>query len=243
MINSIIHDVRSAIEKQTGCTKPIPERRFHKHDQYLTYGMKTADYHQLMKFFRPRFLELSFAQRLQLAQALTGIHVGELGHAGVFVLEISVKELAPVHFSLLSEVVDDFRSWSQVDGFCISVMQPLLKKYPQQTLSLLDEWSQSPNRFKRRTSVVTFVRKISVIGEFTEDLLRLCERLILDDEDIVQKGVGWALKDNLRYQPERLLPYIKDLRRRGVSSTITLYAIRDLKGAEREDVLAIKAEK
>ncbi len=243
MINSIINDLRHAFEKQTGCTKPEPERRFHKHDQYLTYGMKTADYHQLMKSFRPRFLELSLEQRLQLAQALSGEHVGELGHTGIYVLGISVKELAPVHFPLLSQIVDDFRSWSQVDGFCISIMQPLLKKYHQQILSLLDEWSKSPNRFKRRTSVVTFVRKTGVTGEFMDDLMRLCERLIWDDEDIVQKGVGWALKDNLRYQPERLLPYIKDLRRRGVSSTITLYAIRDLKGAERETVLAVKAEK
>jgi 3-methyladenine DNA glycosylase AlkD len=87
---------------------------------------------------------------------------------------------------------------------------------------------------------VTFVRKIAKSGEFTEEVLHLCENLIWDEEDIVQKGVGWALKDNLRSAPDRILPYIRDLRQRGVSSTITLYAIRDLKGAKRQEVLAAK---
>jgi 3-methyladenine DNA glycosylase AlkD len=68
----------------------------------------------------------------------------------------------------------------------------------------------------------------------------LCEKLIWDKEDIVQKGVGWALKDNLRSAPDRVLPYIKDLRQRGVPATITLYAIRDLKGAKRKEILAAR---
>ena len=88
--------------------------------------------------------------------------------------------------------------------------------------------------------MVTFVRKVAESGEFTDEVIHLCENLIMDREDIVQKGVGWALKDNLRSAPDRILPYIKDLRRRGVSSTITLYAIRDLRGVKRQEVLAVK---
>jgi hypothetical protein len=37
-----------------------------------------------------------------------------------------------------------------------------------------------------------------------------------------------------------MLEYIKALRRRGVPATITLYAIRDLEGAERRAVLEIR---
>jgi 3-methyladenine DNA glycosylase AlkD len=85
--------------------------------------------------------------------------------------------------------------------------------------------------------VVAFVRKIGESGEFTEEALRLCENLVGDPEDLVRKGVGWALKDVMRGDRERVLAYVKDLRRRGVSATITLYAIRDLRGAERDEML------
>ena len=108
-------------------------------------------------------------------------------------------------------------------------------------MALLERWNRSPNRWKRRASVVAFVRKIGDSGEFTEDALRLCENLVFDREDLVRKGVGWALKDLMRGERQRVLEYVKELRRRRVSSTITLYAIRDLDGRERRDVLEVGA--
>ena len=82
-----------------------------------------------------------------------------------------------------------------------------------------------------------------MLGQFSDQLLSLCDRLIWDPEDLVQKGVGWALKDNMRGAHDRVVAYVKDLRRMGVPSTITLYAIRDLKGEERQAVLAVKKQK
>ena len=166
--------------------------------------------------------------------------VGELKHIGLYVITLSVKDLEPKHFVFLDNLPQHFTSWSHVDHLSLGVIQPLLGGYRKETLELLDDWSQSPVRWKRRASIVTFTREIAKSGDFTEEVVSLCEKLIWDEEDIVQKGVGWALKDNLRSAPDRILPYIKDLRRRGVPSAITLYAIRDLRGAEREEVLAVK---
>lgn len=53
----------------------------------------------------------------------------------------------------------------------------------------------------------------------------------------MQKGVGWSLKDLMRSDKERILDYVIDLRARGVSSVITLYAIKDIKGDERAEIL------
>ena len=41
----------------------------------------------------------------------------------------------------------------------------------------------------------------------------------------------------------RVIEYVKFLRRRGVSSKVTLYAIENLKGKERKEVLKVKPEK
>jgi len=88
-----------------------------------------------------------------------------------------------------------------------------------------------------------FVRKIGASGEFTDEALELCQNLIWDEDDLVQKGVGWALKDTMRGANEQVIEDVKDLRRWGVPSTITLYAIRDLKGGERKAVLAIRGRR
>jgi hypothetical protein len=47
------------------------------------------------------------------------------------------------------------------------------------------------------------------------------------------------MKDNLSGARQRVLECIKDRERRGGPSTITLYAIRDGKGEEREAVLDV----
>ncbi|UCE39917.1 MAG: DNA alkylation repair protein [Candidatus Aminicenantes bacterium] len=233
-------DLHQAIKDATGRHHPVPDRHFHKHDEYLSYGLKASDFREIIKEFHPQFLKLSFQEKMDLAARFLQERVGELGHVGLYIITLCVKELTPEHFSYLDGLPEFFRSWSHVDHLSLGVMQPLLLRYRKETLELLEEWSRSPIRWKRRASVVAFVRKVAESGEFTREVIHLCENLIWDEVDIVQKGVGWALKDNLRSAPDRILPYIKDLRRRGVSSTITLYAIRDLKGVNRLEVLAVK---
>ena len=240
MNNTLVDDLHLVIKNTAGCQHPKPERRFHRHDECLSYDLKASDFRTILKAFRPRFLALSLQDRLNLALKLLAEHIGELGHAGIYVVAIGVEKLEPRHFSLLDRMADDFRSWSHVDHFCGSVMQPLLWMHREKVLAFLEDWNGSSNRWKRRGSVMTFTRKVAESGEFTAEVERLCENLIWDEEDTVQKGVGWVLKDNLRSAPDCIFPYIKDLRRRGVSSTITLYAIRDLRGEKRQEILAVK---
>jgi 3-methyladenine DNA glycosylase AlkD len=202
-----------------------------------------AELWRIMKAHRPQIIAEPLAERMALATRLLGRHIGEFGHAGIYILARSTRELGPEHFPYLDQRLDDFRSWSQVDYFCGAVMQSLLKRFPAETLTQLELWSQLPNRFKRRTSVVVFTRKVGASGDYTAECLALCDKLIWDPEDIVQKGVGWALKENYKAAPETIIDYVKQLRRMGVSSTITLYAIRELKGEARQEVLAIKKQK
>ncbi len=110
-------------------------------------------------------------------------------------------------------------------------------------LKRLARWTRSPNRWKRRSSVVAFTRKVGESGRFTDTALDFCERLAFDPEDLVQKGVGWALKDCMRGAQGRVLAFVKELRRRGAPSTVTLYAIRHLKGRKRAEVIAIKPQR
>ena len=60
----------------------------------------------------------------------------------------------------------------------------------------------------------------------------------------MRRGNTWRIQagsTSLVRQSGRVLAYIKALRRRGVSAVITLYAIRDLKGAARQEILDIHA--
>jgi len=237
-IDDLVAEIRAAIAAAaTG--PPAPDRKFNKDGEFTAYGLNTPAWRVIMRGFHPRISALSLDERLDLAEALFREGEGWLGHSAIYVLALSVRDLEPQHFERLDRMADAFIGWSHVDDVCISVLQPLLLAHRVATLALLERWNRSPNRWKRRASVVAFVRKIGASGRFTEDALRLCENLIRDPEDLVQKGVGWALKDVMRGDPDRVRACVKDLRRRGVSARITLYAIRDLKGEQRAEVLSV----
>jgi 3-methyladenine DNA glycosylase AlkD len=118
----------------------------------------------------------------------------------------------------------------------------LLFNYPNEVLQVLRRWNRAKSLWKRRASVVVLTRRVGASGRFTDEALELCNGLVWDGEDYVRKGVGWALKDVMQGDREKVLEYVKDLRRRGVSAMITLYAIRNLTGRERREVLNSKPQ-
>jgi 3-methyladenine DNA glycosylase AlkD len=241
-INDLYAEVVEQLEKRADVQIAKIEKYWHKTGGHVSYGIKTQELTELIKKYRGVFKQLSLGEKLELARMFFKSGFSEQGTFGTVALAHGVKEMGPANFHLLDDMAGCLNNWGTTDGFCLYVMQPLLKAYPKETLGLLKKWNGSENLWKRRASVVVFTRKVGLSGEFTDEALKLCDSLIWDREDMVRKGVGWALKDCMRGDKEKVLDYVKSLRQKGVSAVITLYAIRDLEGKEREEVLKIKSQ-
>lgn len=209
-------------------------------EQYWHMGIDTPIVRKLARRFSKPFCALSCREKANLVHRLLDYGSDEAAHLGVFLLGLSPAALKSVDVEVLDTMVGAFRGWSVTDAFCVEVLQPLLLRFTSDVLSLIAGWATAESRWKRRASVVIFVRKVGASGDYTQHGLSACERLIADNDDLVRKGVGWALKDLMRGDRETVLEYVEGLRRRGVTAVITLYALRDIRGAERQRVLAIK---
>lgn len=242
LLDALNRDVVDYLEDISSPEKVGLSKRWDKDKDYETYGLSAKDYTALYEKFNPRFSALTHDQRLRLADGWAQTENSTLVHLGVNLLRLSTRagELPTDHLPFLDGFAEHIRGWGNTDTLCSGVLQPLLEQHPDEVTTLLRRWNASPHPMKRRASVVTFTRKTAESGRYIDLALELCDNLIWDEEDLVRKGVGWALKDTMRANKQRILDYVKDLRRRGVSSTITLYAIRDLKGEERKHILAVK---
>ncbi len=208
---------------------------------YKAYGLRVPEIDKIIKKYINQFKNLSFDERIELSQKFYKSDYITLTSFGLKLLEISLPQLTPQNFEILDVICGYLADWGPTDSFSLYIIQPLLRRYPNEVKKLLKKWNKSDYLWKKRTSVVTFARKVGAEGEFVDFLLKLCDNLIWDKEELVRKAVGWALKDNMvEKNKEKVLNYVKELRKMGVSSTITLYAIRKLKGKEREDILRIK---
>lgn len=244
-IEDLYSDIVKQLEKRAdakAASKTIAKAKYFG-IMIKSYGLREEEEKELIERYSANLRKLSLDARLQLARMLYASGFSEQVNFGDAILGLSIEELTPTHFDSLDDIAGFLSNWGQTDWFCIRVVQPLLRKYPKQTLNMLRRWNRSKSLWKRRASVVAFTRKIGISGEFKDEALELCNNLIWDKQDYVRKGVGWALKDNMRSNKGKILEYVKSLRRKGVSSVITLYAIRDLKGKEREEVLKIKPDR
>jgi 3-methyladenine DNA glycosylase AlkD len=87
------------------------------------------------------------------------------------------------------------------DALCTHALGEFLVQFPEFLEKTL-KWSTSNNRWMRRASAVALIYPIKR-GLYLENIFTVAHRLLLDGDDIVQKGMGMALNvAGMRYPKE-----------------------------------------
>ncbi|MEL7282748.1 MAG: DNA alkylation repair protein [Pseudomonadota bacterium] len=209
--------------------------------RYLGYGVRAPEMKKYVANLKTQFADLDADQKIGLAKRLIASGYGEQKAVAIALLENVPERFPPDRFDLLEELVSGLHGWSKIDSVTKLFMPTILGRHTQETIELLERWNISDDRWLRRTSVVLFTRNVAKSRIYKEVAHRFCHALVHDKEHLVQTGVGWCLRDLMRWHKEEILPYVAELRRVGVSSKITLYALRDIKGEERKAILQSNA--
>src|SRR5277367_3941895 len=72
-------------------------------------------------------------------------------------------------------------------------------------------WAKSPNRWLRRAACVALIRGARVRMFFPE-ITKLSDSLLGDEDDMVQKGLGWLLRETAKFDAKRIVPYLMKIR-------------------------------
>jgi 3-methyladenine DNA glycosylase AlkD len=129
---------------------------------------------------------------------------------------------------------NDSSNWATTDAICGALIGPLLVRHPEDA-DRLKPWARHSNMWVRRASVVGLIplaRRGSAL-----DLLYANARLLHgDDEDLIQKAVGWALREAGKADPGRLERYLRQ-NGRSIPRTTIRYAIERFPESSRRDLL------
>ena len=140
-----------------------------------------------------------------------------------FWLPNCIKYLSPGDLATFKLWIERYvNNWAKCDGFCNHTIGDLLQKYPQ----IIDEvksWSKSGNRWLRRASAVSLIVPAKS-GEFLAEALEICDVLLTDPDDMVQKGYGWLLKEESRKHQKEVFDYVVK-NRKVMPRTALRYAI------------------
>src|ERR1700685_2758070 len=97
-------------------------------------------------------------------------------------------------------------------------------------------WAKSPNRWHRRAACVALIRG-SRAKMFFPEITELFDFLLADADDMVQKGLGWLLRDTAKFDAKPTLPYLMKIRGRAPRLVLRT-ACETLPAAVRRRILA-----
>jgi 3-methyladenine DNA glycosylase AlkD len=117
------------------------------------------------------------------------------------------NEYEPEDFFTFERWVKTYVSnWATCDTLCNHTIGAIVEQYPQY-LANLKQWAKSDNRWVKRASAVTLIIPAKQ-GKFLKDIFEIADILLLDKDDMVQKGYGWMLKDASKQHQEEIFNYV-----------------------------------
>ncbi len=184
----------------------------------------------------PRIKKLSIADRDRLCTALWAGGKFEGGALVCYVYRRFAKQCGTREFALFTRWLDRYvDNWGLTDGLSLWLLGASIANDPT-LIGKLDSWTRSRNRWKRRAAAVALVYSAKR-GEHTRAILRIAAPLIKDEDDMVQKGVGWLLKETYPKKPAEVVRFL--LANRTKTTRLVLrYAAEKMTAADKARVLA-----
>lgn len=207
-------------------------------EEIKSHGWYTAELRKVaVRFRRAIRAEMGLDFLIQVADKLFSGRVLEEKVFAIFLLEKLVGELGNREFKLFEAWIGRVSSWADHDGLAHYLLAPMVADEPARARSVF-RWAKSRNRWSRRAACVSLIQGTRQ-KMFFEDIKRLSDLLLGDNDDMVQKGLGWLLRETAKADPKRTVPYLMRIRSKAPRLVLRT-ACETLPESERNRILATK---
>lgn len=205
-------------------------------DEIKSHGWYTADLRRAaIRFRREVRKEHGLTFLIDLADELFSGPVLEEKVVAVFLLEKLDAEFGDKEFKLFESWLDRIGNWSDHDSLVHYLIGPMVASKPSRT-KIVSRWAKSPKRWHRRAACVALIRGARAKMFFSE-ITTLSDSLLADKDDMVQKGLGWLLRETAKFDPKRTVPYLMKIRARAPRLVLRT-ACETLPAATKRKILA-----
>jgi 3-methyladenine DNA glycosylase AlkD len=205
-------------------------------EEVKSRGWYTAELRKVaVRFRRTIIREQDLGFLVEVADQLFQGRVLEEKVFAVFLLEKAVDDLGDSEFRLFESWLDRITSWADHDGLVHYLIAPLIASKTSRARNVF-VWARSRNRWHRRAACVALIQGTRQ-NMFLPHIIRLSNMLLDDEDDMVQKGLGWLLRETVKHNRRIVMPYLREIRRRAPRLVLRT-ACETLPVAERRRILA-----
>ena len=205
-MSKIVEDIREDLIKNSDEKTRISGERFFKESVKL-HGLKSAVTERIGKEYFGKLKGKEKSEIFDLCEELwQSGYLEESGIACNWSYYIH-RHYEPGDIKVFERWVTDYVSnWATCDTLCNHTVGTLIEMYPEK-IGDLKRWAKSRTRWMKRASAVSLIvpaRK----GLFLKDIFEIAGILLLDTDDMVQKGYGWMLKAASQAHQKEVFDYV-----------------------------------
>ena len=180
--------------------------------------------------------EWSVEDATAFAEALIVDRYLEVKSLGIEVVARYRRDFQPGLLAVWKRWLGDNHSanWATTDAICGALIGPLLVHHPRLAVRMR-AWSRDRNMWVRRASIVGLI-PLARKGESLELVYEVALRQHADREDLIQKAVGWALREAGKADARRLERHLL-AHGPSIPRTTVRYAIERFSDAKRRTLL------
>lgn len=223
----ILDDIRKELKKNVDKNYRESIERFFKEGQEINFlGVRTPIVRKISKKYFSQIKDKGNKEILGLCEELLEKEFSEeKGIAFDWVSRLK-SEFQPSDFSRFRKWLKKYiKNWGHCDVYCSGVLGPFVKSYPE-FLPQVKKWTKSKNRWLRRASAVLMISLVED-KKYLQDIFEITDLLLKDDDDLVQKGYGWLLKEASNLYRKEVFDYVMKNKKR-MPRTALRYAIEKM---------------
>jgi 3-methyladenine DNA glycosylase AlkD len=205
-METILSHIRADL-KENVCEKSrIGSQRFFK-EKVIVYGVRIPVINKIAKKYYSEIKNLEKKTIFEICENLFKTNYLEESILACQFLEKISSRFERDDFLFLENIVYNYiTNWATCDTLCTHALAYFFDGFPD-LIKELKKWARSKKTFVKRASSVSLIVKARK-GEYLEFCFEICDILLLDKEDLVQKGYGWLLKVQSKKNQEKVFNYV-----------------------------------
>jgi 3-methyladenine DNA glycosylase AlkD len=229
----LLEEVHSRL---AACVDPVHREgaaRFFQHEVRL-YGVRQKALVPIEQYVYREIKHWPLAQRSRFCNELWKAGTLEEGAIVCHVYRRFSRQCGVREFKLFERWIDRYvHNWAHCDGVSSWLIAACLANEPA-LLSEVPAWTGSSNRWKQRSAAVSLLQEAKR-GRNTPHIFDIAERLMASSDDMVQKGVGWLLKETYPKKPRETVAFL--IPHHDAPRLLLRYAAEKMTPADRRLVL------
>lgn len=221
-VQKIIAAIHADLQKAVDPLYKVGATRFFK-EQIKLYGVRVPNVRRIAANYAADLKTVPLQELFPLCEQL--LKTGYMEDATI-ALALVYKKRTQLHvtdFDRLECWVDTYvTNWAICDDLSAHMLGYCVEKYPE-LIAKLYAWTTSKNPWVRRATAVSLIVPARA-GRNLDDVFVIAHALVHDQDDLVQKGCGWMLKEAAKEHQKEIIAFIEQYRST-MPRTMLRYAI------------------